>query len=77
MTQNSAHLQDNDEKEVEVGHAVELLIQVQWQEGEDVVLGRVDGIALEGESPTDGMWCCPGPGSLWPTHSVPASPHRH
>lgn len=50
------HLENDDEKEVEVGHAVELLIQVQGQEGEDVVLGRVDDIALERQPAWD---CCP------------------
>lgn len=57
------YLEDDDEKEVEVGHAVELLIQVQGQEGEDVVLSRVDGIPLEQE-PVWGHW----PGRDPPAH---------
>lgn len=51
------HLENDDKKEVEVGHAVELLVQVQGQEGEDVVLGRVDDIALERQS---ARHCCRG-----------------
>lgn len=41
------HLEDDDKKEVEVGHVVKLLVQVQGQEGEEVVFGRVDDVALE------------------------------
>lgn len=40
------YLEDDDSKEVEVGHEVELFIQVQGQEGE-VVLGYVGDTALE------------------------------
>lgn len=43
------HLENDDKKEVEVGRAVELLVQVQGQEGEGVVLGRMDDIALQRE----------------------------
>lgn len=41
------HLEDDDKKEVEVGHVVKLLVQVQGQEGEEVVFGCVDDVALE------------------------------
>lgn len=41
-----SHLQEDDEDKVDVGHAVELLVEVQREEGEDVVLGRLNGIAL-------------------------------
>lgn len=50
-----AHLQDDDEKEVEIGHTTELLVQVQRQEGEDVVFASVDGVALEQEPSVIGM----------------------
>lgn len=49
------HLQDDDQKEVEVRYAVELLIQVQGQEGEDIVLGRVDDVVLERERGVGGQ----------------------
>lgn len=70
-----AHLQDDDQKEVEVGHAVELLVQVQGQEGEEVVLGRVDDVVLEREP---GSKCRPGQRS--PAHPAPpglAMPSGH
>lgn len=51
------HLQDDDQKEKEVGYALELLVQVQGQEGEEVVLGRADDIVLEREL---GSRCRPG-----------------
>lgn len=43
---------------------MELLIQVQGQEGEDIVLGRVDDVLLEGEL----VWgsACPAPPGLHP-----------
>lgn len=66
LSTNPAHLQDDDEKEVEIGHSTELLIQVQRQEGEDVVFGSVDGVALEQEPSVVGMRCCPGAGAPSP-----------
>lgn len=45
---SAPHLQDDNEEEIDVGHAVELLVQVQRQEGQDVVLGRVDEVGLPG-----------------------------
>lgn len=54
------HLQDDDQKEVEVGYAVELLVQVQGQEGEDIVLGRVDDVVLEREPGGGRSRCRPG-----------------
>lgn len=57
------------EKEVEVGKAVELLIQVQGQEGEDIVLGRVDDVLLE-ESWCGGLAC---PALTWPPPTCPSS----
>lgn len=46
MLRCPSHLQEDDKDEVDVGHSVELLVEVQRQEGEDVVLGRPDGVAL-------------------------------
>lgn len=40
-------LQDEQTQEVEVGRPLELLIQVQGQEGQHVVLVRLDGVALQ------------------------------
>lgn len=66
-----AHLQDDDEKEIEIGHSTELLVQVQRQEGEEVVFGSVDGVALEQE-PSVAMQCCPGAGA--PEPAPPTAP---
>lgn len=41
------YLEDDDKKEVGVGYSVELLVQVQGQEGEEVVLVCVNDVALE------------------------------
>lgn len=41
------YLENDDQKEVGVGYSVELLVQVQGQEGEEVVLGCVNDVALE------------------------------
>lgn len=40
------HLQDEEEKEIGVGHFLELLKEVDRQEGDDVVLGGLDAVAL-------------------------------
>lgn len=63
------HLQDDDEEEVQVGHPVELLVQVQRQEREEVVLGRADDVGLEQEPQATWQggafqargWGCPRP----------------
>lgn len=39
------HLQDEEEKEIGVGHFLELLKEVDGQEGDDVVLGGLDAVA--------------------------------
>lgn len=44
---NRPHLENDDKEEVEVGRSVELLVQGEGQEGEEVVLGRVDDVVLE------------------------------
>lgn len=41
------YLEKDDKKEVGVGYSVELLVQVQGQEGEEVVLGCANDVALE------------------------------
>lgn len=41
------YLQDEQCQEVEVGSSLKLLIQVQGDEGEDVVLVGLDGISLQ------------------------------
>lgn len=50
---------------------MELLVQVQRQEGEEVVFGSVDGVALEQE-PSVAMQCCPGAGA--PEPALPTAP---
>lgn len=45
----STHLQDEQEEEVCVGYFLELLKQVDRQEGDDIVLGRHDAVILEEE----------------------------
>lgn len=42
-----AYLKDKEEEEVGIGEPPELLKEVQWQEGENVVLGCLDGIVLK------------------------------
>lgn len=42
----STHLQDEEEEEIGVGHFLELLEEVDRQEGDDVVLGGLDAVAL-------------------------------
>lgn len=44
----SPHLQDEQEKEVCVGHFLELLKQVDGQKGDDVVFGCHDAVTLDG-----------------------------
>ncbi len=41
------YLQDQQTQEVEVGHSLKLLVQVQRQEGEEVVFVGLDCIALK------------------------------
>lgn len=41
------YLEDQQQQEVDVGQAPELLQEVEWQEGEQVVPGGLDGIALD------------------------------
>lgn len=41
------YLQDEQGQEVQVGRPLELLVQVQRDEGEDVVLVRLDGVFLQ------------------------------
>lgn len=41
------YLKDHKEQEVGVCEPNKLLKQVEWEEGEDVVLGSLDGIVLE------------------------------
>lgn len=41
------HLEDQQEEEVGIGQSAELLQEVQRQEGEQVVLGRLDGVVLK------------------------------
>lgn len=67
-----AHLQDDDEKEVEIGHTIELLVQVQGQEGEEVVFGCVDGVALEREPSGVGVRRCAG--AKAPEPALPTAP---
>lgn len=45
----SAHLERQQKQEVGVGEPLELLKQVERQEGEGVVLGGLDGVRLERE----------------------------
>lgn len=39
-------LKDHEEEEVDVGEPLQLLKEVEREEGEDIVLGRLDGIVL-------------------------------
>lgn len=41
------YLEDQQQQEVDVGQAPELLQEVKWQEGEQVVPGGLDGVALD------------------------------
>lgn len=41
------YLEDQQQQEVDVSQAPELLQEVEWQEGEQVVPGGLDGIALD------------------------------
>lgn len=42
----SAYLQDEQEEKVGVGDPLELLKEVEWEEGQEVVLGRLNGVFL-------------------------------
>lgn len=42
-----SNLEDEQSQEVDVGNSLELLVQVQREEGEHVVLVRLDGVALK------------------------------
>lgn len=44
--QKATHLQNEKEQEVGVGNFLELLKQVDRQEGKDIVLGGLDAVAL-------------------------------
>lgn len=54
------HLQDEEEEEIGVGHFLELLKEVDRQEGDDVVLGRLDAVALGMERARRGFTKCQG-----------------
>lgn len=45
--EKNVYLKDHKEQEVGVCEPKELLKQVEWEEGEDVVLGSLDGIVLK------------------------------
>lgn len=44
---NNVYLKDKEEEEVAVGEPPELLEEVKWQEGEDIVFGGLDGVILK------------------------------
>ena len=54
----SSYLETEQEQEVGVGQPLDLLEQVERQEGEDVVFGRFDGIILKGEGTMCDSDCC-------------------
>lgn len=45
--QRQTHLKDEEEEEVGVGESAELLEEVEREEGEEVVFGRLDGVVLK------------------------------
>lgn len=49
----NVYLKDHEEEEVGVGEPSELLKEVEWEEGEDVVFGGLDGIVLKQRRVTD------------------------
>lgn len=52
------HLQDEEEKEIGVGHFLELLKEVDRQEGDNVVLGGLDAVALGMDGARRGFTGC-------------------
>lgn len=55
------HLQDEEEEEIGVGHFLELLEEVDRQEGDNVVLGGLDAVALGTDGARRGSTGCQGP----------------
>lgn len=55
---SSTHLQDEEEEEIGVGHFLELLEEVDRQEGDDVVLGGLDAVALGTDGVRRGVMSC-------------------
>lgn len=51
----NVYLKDHEQEEVGVGEPSELLKEVKWEEGEDVVFGGLDGIVLKQRRVTD-VW---------------------
>lgn len=47
ITALKVYLKDHEEEEVGIGEPPELLKEVTWQEGENVVFGGLDGIVLK------------------------------
>lgn len=52
------HLQNEEEEEIGVGHFLELLEEVDRQEGDNVVLGGLDAVALGTDGARRGFTVC-------------------
>lgn len=47
MSREQTHLKDEEEEEVGVGESTELLEEVEREEGQEVVFGRLYGVVLK------------------------------